>query len=126
MLQVGPRSVNLLREFSAAVDDCHNVLQIVARTEIILAASMERFQLGREEVRGSDELNLKFTDPDSLRIFEPGSIPGVAEAENRRVCRHQIENQFPAGPPTNRVAVGVGMPEAQIAHPGFQLCELGI
>ncbi len=77
--------MDLPGKFSATINHCHNILQIVAHAEIILAAPMERFQLGREKISGGDEPKLKVADPDSLRIFEGGSIPDIAEAENRRV-----------------------------------------
>ena len=125
-MQVCLSEPNLSGKFGAAINDSHNVLQIMAPEKIILSSPVKRFQFGREKIRGSDKADLKVADLNPFGIFESRGVPAIAEAKNRSIGRHQVKNQLSAQPATNRYAFYLRLTKPQLSQPGFQSRELHI
>src|ERR1700694_4445520 len=111
MAEVSPQvrwgKMDLVHELGTAVDDSHNVFQIMAHAEVVLAASMKRGQLCGQKVRRSDDADFISADFRELRTLEGGVIPAVSEAEYGRVRWHQVENQVSIHPTANRCPFSV-------------------
>jgi hypothetical protein len=76
----------------------------VAREDIIAAAAVERFQLGRNEHRWYDNTHGVSCDIKRLSCLDGGRVPAVAEAQDVLVHRHDVHNERATAPPTERRA----------------------
>ncbi len=99
-----------------AVDYSHNILQIVAHPEIVLAAPMKCFELCGEKVRSGNDSDFILADSGSQCMFQSWPIPAIAEAQDGRVGWHKIKNEIPVLPAANWSAFDVGLVKAKIAE----------
>lgn len=90
-------------DFGASINDADDVLHVVAEPVVALAATMEGFQLGGQEMDGGEAAY--FPARGELPGLGPGqgiAIPAVGKAEDACVCRHQVEHHLATAPAANR------------------------
>ncbi len=86
-------SIELFGEFGSKGEDMHDILHIVAEQEVSSAAALLRGQLGGQEHRRRDDQDLQIVRQGmSLGGLDGVLVPGVAEAQNPGVGRHDVED----------------------------------
>jgi hypothetical protein len=90
-LQVQRSNADLVGEFSTSADNCDDVLQIMACSVIAFSASVKGIEFCGKKLRNSYKPNFVVPDSDSLRVLLNRRIPGIAEAEDRRIGWHQVQ-----------------------------------
>jgi hypothetical protein len=89
-----------LKDRRATVDDEDEILQIMAREEVAVPATFERFRFRGQEVRRGDNPDLQIRRQLVCdRGFHGGAIPAIGKSENRLIQGHDVEDSSRANPP---------------------------
>ena len=76
------RGGDIADDLRTPIDHGDDVLEIMARDDVIAAASMERVQLRRDEQRRRDDSYVVSGDVERLGGLDCGRVPPVAEAKD--------------------------------------------
>ena len=81
------RGGDIIDNLRTAIDDGDDVLEVMARDNVVAAASVKRLQLGGDEQSRRNDSHVVTGDVERLRRFDRGRVPPVAEAEHSGVRR---------------------------------------
>src|SRR4029077_6720308 len=101
-------------KLGSAVDDRHNVLQVVAHTEVVLSTSVECLQLRSQKIRRGYNADYEIVNTELHCVLQGGTIPAVAEAKDRGIDRHEVQDQISGQPAADRCVVHMGFAKSQL------------
>src|SRR6188472_1969671 len=107
------RGGDITHNLRAAIDDRDDVLEVMARDDVIATASVKCLQLGGDEQSRRDDSYVLSGDLERRGRCDRGWIPPVAEAEHGGVIGQDVNNQVTMPPAAERSARGGVFTETQ-------------
>jgi hypothetical protein len=92
---------------------------------VTVPPAVKRLNLGGQKISCADDPQAVSAKLDSHCGVQSRSVPEITKAEDLRVGRHHIENQFVAYPAANDFIL-VARSKSEVSQPGFQGCVFGI